>query len=162
MEMTKPKRMGSVFKAVREILIIVSSILLAFGLDAWWDLRQDEATIHLLLSDLAVEFEGVVSDIHLYISRNQRVIDAADSILLRTSQAVEPVSVSAAHVGALLLTPTLNPRQRNLEALVASGRLDLVQPDSLRALSRGVAICSSGCARKRDRVLELRPRSVTC
>ena len=134
MNETKTTRMGSAFKALREIFIIVSSILLAFGLDAGWDLRQEENTVHLILSDLAVEFEGVVSDLQRYMDRNSQVIEGADSILNRIRTATGPVNVSAAHFGALLLTPTMNPRQRNLEALVASGRLDFVQPDSLRVL----------------------------
>ena len=134
MQDTKKARMKSVFKALREILIIVSSILLAFLLDAWWDLRQERESVNLLLSDLTVEYEGVVSDLHRYINRNNQLINAADSILIRVRFGTDPASVSAAHLGALLRTPTMNPRLRNLEALVASGRLDLVQPDSLRAL----------------------------
>ena len=95
MKETKRARMSSLLKAMREIVIIVSSILLAFLLDAWWDLRQERGAVELLLSDLSGEYAAVVSDLQRYIDRNGQVIDAAESILDRIRGRTEAVRVPA-------------------------------------------------------------------
>ena len=41
-----------------EGVVIVGSILLAFGIDAWWDERQDRAVEQALLTGLVEDLRG--------------------------------------------------------------------------------------------------------
>ena len=46
-------------RLVVEALVITSSILLAFALDAWWDSHKDYMEETALLASLTVEFKSV-------------------------------------------------------------------------------------------------------
>lgn len=120
-------------RAAREIAIIVSSILLAIALDAWWDEFQEGRQAERLRVALLSEFEAAGEEIGFSLSRNERIIASADSLLVMMRED-QPVRVSAGTVGALLLTPTTDVRRGTLDALIASGRLEILRGSGLQSL----------------------------
>lgn len=122
------------FKALLDAVVIVCSILLAFSLDAWWDSRKERVASQQLLRDLLAEFEQVQSQLRRAVARNEMVIAAADSLISGVASSSTPQSVPASHVGSLLVTPTTDPRQGNLDALVMAGDFRLIPSARLRNL----------------------------
>jgi hypothetical protein len=117
-----------------EMVVIVASILLAFALDAWWDARLQSREGQVVRAALVSEFDAVRTEVAFSALRNRRIIAAADSILLLMRGATGPVEASAGTVAALILTPTTDARRGALDALIASGRLQLLGNDSLQGL----------------------------
>jgi hypothetical protein len=119
---------------VVEMLVIVSSILLAFALDAWWDARLESKEGAAVRAALVSEFNAVRAEVEFSALRNKRIIAAADSMLQLLRNATAPVEATAGTIGALVLTPTTDARRGALDALIASGRLQLLGNDSLQGL----------------------------
>src|SRR5687767_11897909 len=99
------------------MLVIVSSILLAFALDAWWDARLESKEGAGVRAALVSEFNAVRTEVEFSALRNQRIIAAADSVLHLLRGANAPIEVTAGTVGALVLTPTTDARRGALDAL---------------------------------------------
>lgn len=57
---------------VREGLVIVVSILLAFGIDAWWDDRGRAEEERTLITDLEVEFQANLQTLDSLVARHKR------------------------------------------------------------------------------------------
>lgn len=120
-------------RRITEVIVIVVSILLAFALEAWWDEQRESREIKLSLNALSDEFEALEEVLTLSIARNEQVISAADSLLSVFKLGAEIVEVYSETLGLLLLTPTTDPRSGTLDALIASGRLDLIENLHLQA-----------------------------
>ena len=90
-----------------EGLVIVSSILLAFGIDAWWDERQEHREEQQILQDLQEEFV-LVQDV--LVDHRQWQLDRLErqAALLIALDRDEPVISSRALVTALddMFAPT--------------------------------------------------------
>ena len=118
-----------------EGVVIVGSILLAFGIDAWWDLAQrDRETIEILVV-LDAEFAEVEFLLDATLERNRTVIAAADSILDQLRSGDDRIETGL--LGDLFRVPTANSTQGALSALISSGRLDLIPSRELQALLAG-------------------------
>jgi len=116
------------------MVVIVTSILLAFALDAWWSEYRQAREASDLRAALIAEFEVAGEELAVSVSRNERIIASADTLLRMLSGGTSPVVVAAGTVGALILTPTTDPQRGTLDALIASGRLDLLGSPALRGL----------------------------
>jgi hypothetical protein len=114
---------------------IVVSILLAFGLDAAWDRAQEREAETEILSQLQEEFEFNADEFYLL----QRVISERATRLRALLQASESpqewMSPDSTDVPlqALLGPASVNPGTGALQSLIASGRLELIENDDLRA-----------------------------
>lgn len=130
--MNQPGYGPSLKRGALEMLVIVLSILLAFGLDAWWDSRERIAESGDLMADLLAEFEETAAELERSVLRNQEVVSAAEEVLREIRSAPQAAEVPASTLAKLLLVPTTDPRRGNLDALVASGDFGLVHPRRLR------------------------------
>jgi hypothetical protein len=117
-----------------EGVVIVGSILLAFGIQAWWDESQDRAEEQRVLAALLAEFEesGEVLQGALGEYR-QRYLEAEE--LLDLMEAEAP-GIDAATFDRLLLA-LLESQTFHLEsgahtALLGSGNMDLISDEVLR------------------------------
>jgi hypothetical protein len=119
-----------------EGIAIVVSILLAFGIQAWWEGRQDSAQARSLLLAMLDDFEAAAT----LLDR----VEAETSILARNGQRLielgEQGPVSPDHsaqvdslLGSHFLRPVFDPPMGTVESLIASGRLDLVRNEELVA-----------------------------
>lgn len=117
-----------------EGVLIVVSILAAFGIDAWWDARTQSSESYALQTALKVEFDEMEKELEFSISRNNIIITAADSLLAQLRIESSSMDVSSAYLGALLLTPTTDPSHGTVDALIATGRLEILPSKPLQYL----------------------------
>jgi len=126
-----------------EALVIVSSILLAFSLDTWWDARGERGEEHVVLQNLAEEFTAAGDQLDVYIAFHRRIAGAARATLASVQEALETgrrfVTVSDTMIALLYIPPTFNPRLGTLEGLLSSGRLGLLGDPELRQSLAGWA-----------------------
>jgi hypothetical protein len=117
-----------------EGVVIVGSILLAFGIEAWWSRLQDLSEEQQILSALQADFVGnrdlldEVIQTHTTSSRIFRDLQTQPEAIDR----LLPDSVAAV-LTALYGSRTFDPFQGNLMATISSGKLELIRDQSLRA-----------------------------
>lgn len=114
-----------------EGVAIVVSILLAFAIDAWWDQRKDRAEEQDILLGLETEFVDLRERLDLWAEFNQGGFDYLDRFL---SDAV--VDMDASDFEQVFIRSFLaNVLDQGgpLDALLASGRLEKIQDDQIRA-----------------------------
>ena len=116
--------------------MIVASILLAFGIEAWWAQRLERADETEALSRLDVEFAQVDSVMREWRQNHQAVLSASEELLAHVGPDGS-TSIDTDRIGALLsvvvFTWTLDPPSGVLSSLLASGQLSLIQNEELRA-----------------------------
>jgi hypothetical protein len=121
-------------RILAESLAIVVSILLAFGIEAWWDVRQDRAREADLLSGLLADFEASRPELETRLDGARRI--AGSSALFRDLIAAVPegqvVRVPDSVVIAVLGTPTYEPSTNTLDAALSSGEIELIRNDEIR------------------------------
>ena len=113
--------------------MIVGSILLAFGIDAWWDERQDREAEQEILSGLHEEFTRIAEGLQRSGARWDSVAVAIGTALA-AAEAGRDLSLAQARasVGAVTFPNTFDPGSGVRDALIASGRLELIRDGELR------------------------------
>lgn len=123
-------------RILTEGLVIVVSILLAFGLQAWWEQRQERLAETDALTRLASEFVAVDSVMRAWQDRHRRTFDAGEALLALTGPSTaEPLGADSLGVllGMVESTWTLDPPGGVLSSLITSGRLNLIRNQELQA-----------------------------
>lgn len=119
-------------RLITESALIVASILLAFGIDAWWDDRRDAEAEQRHLAALALEFRqnGELLQ-HAHARYEQQYFEA--------HRIIEILDSAENHTDELqmLLASFVSRRTHHLETgaydgLMASGGLSLIRDESLR------------------------------
>lgn len=122
-------------RIVTEGGVIIVSILLAFGIDAWWDGRLQREEERLVLERLRDEFIADLNQLMLKQSGHADLRDAALELLTKTGDL--SVGVPSEEVANLLYivstNPTFDPAGGALSSLIASGQLSLISNPSLRS-----------------------------
>jgi hypothetical protein len=112
-----------------EGLTIIASILLAFGIDAWWDARKERLVEGQYLSALRVEFQNGLDEVSSDL-QNQETLRSLLSYFVRQSS-VPPDSLRT----ILRLAASVNniaPPTSVMEEIVSSGRLQVIRSAELR------------------------------
>lgn len=121
-------------KLTAEGAAIVVSILLAFGIDAWWDERQERMEEQRILTGLEEEFsvihEVLSSHRDLHLTRLAS-LGALLSAIDKDTSSVTPALLSAA-LDELLAPTTSDISNGTLHALLGSGRLEILSNRALR------------------------------
>ena len=119
--------------------MIVSSLLVAFGLDSWWaGLEQDRA----LLDELTTVLEEMGHNrehLEEWRAVHQRIADSVEEVMLLRSNAANGhmVAVSDTLLAGTTLMPTTNPSSGGVRMLTNSGRLALIENRELRVALAG-------------------------
>ena len=79
-----------------EGVVIVSSILLAFGIEAWWDGSRERAEEQQLLTVLERDMERNRSDLERVLSTNERTTEAMRRFMALTPEALAGLSADSA------------------------------------------------------------------
>ena len=133
--------MSQVFKGwrwgrvVAEALVIVLSILLAFGIEAWWSARGERHAEVEALQGLRDDFVENLGRLASGKSEHVEIRDASVRLLAMTGpDADPPVSdlVMDTLVMALIGGPKVFPVTATYDALIASGRIELLESPALR------------------------------
>ena len=126
------KRWGFLFT---EAVLIVASILLAFALDSWWDERKERGEEAEILHGLEEEFLLNRSKLVYRIGQHTQDLEGMAVLLAAanrgswTSQDMT-VDQTLAH---LIAPPTTDLGNGVLDALISSGRIELLKNRELRA-----------------------------
>jgi hypothetical protein len=120
-----------------EGVVIVGSILLAFGLQAWWEGRQENTEAVEMLLGLQADFDGHRSVFERSLG-NYVGIQADLRILMDPVRAAE-LSVERLDSAfyRIITAPTLDLGSGTRDAVVMSGRLELIENEELRGRLAG-------------------------
>lgn len=114
--------------------VIVGSILLAFGIDAWWDGHTDAGREQRLLAALLTEFEANEELLGRARAEYETSYMAAARTLEAIDEGLDGIDEDELHalLGALLTNQTFHLESGVLEGLLAAGHLDLIRDQALR------------------------------
>lgn len=117
------------FRVFVEGVVIVGSILLAFGIDAFWDEWQGRRQERALLRGLADEFENNRGSLDYLIALHERIDSAAIGILDLIADASDGqlVLVPDSMLAMVAVGGTYQPPQGVLQSAISSGDLSLIR-----------------------------------
>lgn len=117
-----------------EGVVIVGSILLAFGLEAWWDDRGERGLAQSELRQVREELRQNRDQLDSRITRLSQVevmlTELRDDI--RSRELGSPIVVVDTVLASLVFAPTHNPSTAAITQLLSSGRLSLLDDADLR------------------------------
>ncbi|MFC1575437.1 hypothetical protein ACFL5A_02160 [Gemmatimonadota bacterium] len=119
-------------RAVIEAPIIVGSILLAFAIDAGWDVRGERVERDEILEGLREEYSEHRADYIGTIARAEERL--ADMELLFSGSAAMAMGIDRVNrsLFQLIIVTTNDPGRGVRDALISSGRLELIRDVQLR------------------------------
>ncbi len=114
--------------------VIVGSILLAFGIDAWWDGAQERAEERQLLSSLAEDFRANKAEAESVISTYERTGHLVGRLVSLSPGELraDPPDSLIAMVSALAAPRTFDPILGTLDALISAGKMSILSDPELR------------------------------
>ena len=118
-----------------EGVVIVGSILLAFGIDAWWDGRQEAGMERQQITALTEDFAQNVVLLEARQARLERSMERVTHLrdALRAGSVGSQVTVSDTLLNELRYIGTIDPVRGTLDAMIGSGRLDQLSDPTLRS-----------------------------
>ena len=136
-----------------ESVVIVGSILLAFGIQAWWDGVQEGEEVRQDLVSVSLELMENRERIMFHVDLMDRMASAGKAVveLMESDPAVTNMQDTLAWLGTNPAA-TLDASFGALEALIASGRLSLVADPDVR-------LRLAGLRDKIEDAIELQPRT---
>jgi hypothetical protein len=131
------ERFGASWRAaIRDILLIVVSILIAFALDAWWDGQLERGREREHLRSLQVEFKLTRERLESSLERVNEAFDATTRIIGLFSPSPEPIDLESL---SYLINESFNvalfaPQGGAVQAVIDSGELSLLRNPELKEL----------------------------
>jgi hypothetical protein len=151
-----PRRSVSLFRISMDGAVVVVSILLAFGIDAWWERVSDRRLEIEVLQGLQEEFLQHRDFAARRLEVNQSTSDGIDLLMDIKGTSVADAEQAAEVVGAvraISFVGVARLRGGVLDALISSGRLELIRDRTLREeLSSWSLLATS--AEEQDAVVE--------
>jgi len=118
-----------------EGVVIVGSILLAFGIDAWWDQSQRRGEEQRLLRNLHAEFQEARDTLRVSIDRHRVYHGSAASLVQGTNTGLATPALSFRPIyQTFVALNTTHLKTGALDGALSSGRLDIVSDEELRSL----------------------------
>ena len=118
---------------------IVAGILLAFAIDAWWQERQERIEEQQILAGLENEFLSIREVLDGHIGEHRKNVNALEAVLEEIERGPSGQSLDIIEAAFLeLLSPTTSDvGTGTLEALLSSGRIEIIENRRLRTLLAG-------------------------
>lgn len=134
--MTQLQRPHIAPRLALEALVIILSILAAFALDRWWDVRQAVRDERQVLEGLRSEFQEARAELETYRGFQERIRTSIRSTGASLREARARGSTFAVvpdtTLGWAYISPTARPSLGTLAGLLASARLGIVRDPELR------------------------------
>jgi len=127
---TRPSQGIRWSRILAEGAAIVVSILLAFSIDAWWDVRQASADEAAVVETLLAEIQVAIDQLDHAIALHRGVMDAAEQWERASSSTPLDSLADLVHTLNSHRTPELT--LSSVDALLASGRLSLIGDHEMR------------------------------
>lgn len=119
--------------------VIMVSILLAFSIDAWWNNRIEQQRERQQLISMRAEFQASLSGLDEVLSSVQGHAKNVESLIaLLKAAGDEPVLIPGPLLGSAITWRTSDVSISTLDALMASGDLNLLHNVELRANLAGL------------------------
>jgi hypothetical protein len=119
---------------IYEALVIISSILIAFAIDAWWSNKSDQIQRKSLLLSLNEDFENSMKQLnelkynHYKIERNlEKLIIWSDIDILPKDYTITFDSI----LGSIFWRQVYDPPMGTVESIISSSRFDLIENQKL-------------------------------
>lgn len=120
-------------ESLREAVVVIASILIAFGLDAAWDARREAVERQAALASLHADFVAADSIAKGELERIARVKESVGYLLgLVQSQRQAPADSVGRAILSLQMKGDFGYPTGAYEALAGSGRLSLIEDTQLR------------------------------
>ena len=118
-----------------EATAIVASILLAFGIDAWWDEQKDRAEEAELRTRLTAEFSLNIERMDQVFWWNGRdaAVDIYNSIYSALDRNESTIEIPDLTLRRAMWAPTFEANTPVLDGLIRSGRLELIENEQILA-----------------------------
>ena len=116
-----------------ELLVILVGILLALAVDSGWDRRQDERRAGVYLEQLRAELTVTSDDVERALARESGVLSSAERVLRGVYEPqLPPADSLTGWLARMFTSSSFIPTTSTVEALVATGDIQLVNDDRLR------------------------------
>lgn len=118
-----------------EFLVVVSGVLMALALNAWWAGQVTEARERIVLEDLQRDFstnQAAIAQVQAAHATHQQRFVQFERLSPDALAALPPDSLGAIY-GSLLRPDTFDPVRGATDALIASGDLGLLRDPALRS-----------------------------
>lgn len=126
-----------VHSAIRDVAIVVFSILLAFAIDAWWDGRGAIDREESLVETLVVELAAASDDVREYRDHHAEVAAAASALLGLWGEARVSPAQADSLLGLIVTGRPYFPSEAVLGSLLgANGAVRLSDPEAAAGLAR--------------------------
>lgn len=114
--------------------VIVVSILLAFAIDAWWDDRRDRVEEEEILAALTAEYQTNLNKVNYRIGQHLEMRGDVERLFGATDEEIHalPQDARSTMVVALCNPKTFDPVLGTTDALIGSGKLELIESQELR------------------------------
>lgn len=132
---TRPSASDRLHRLITESAVIVFSVLVAFGVDAWWDRYQARASAQDYVESVVEELDGISSRIDRSI-RLARVAEDAARAWLGEAHRLPPDSLNSL-LGGMVMWATADLTVPSIRALLSSGAIELIQDRELRTWIQG-------------------------
>ena len=123
---------------LREGVVIVGSILLAFGIDARWELAQEQAEADALLEVLRADFVSTMAEAERVFANHHGGQEAAEALIAlleeRTPTASDGPRIDRLFSIISVSGATFDPPLGTVQALIQSGRISLIEDPELAAM----------------------------
>ena len=111
--------------------VVVSSILIAFAVDAVWEESKERRDLNEDLANIALELEENRARVVYHLDLAQRIANALDVLYLAIDTGGPSPLVADTTSWLANITPTLDASLGAIDALIASGRMAVVDNPEL-------------------------------
>ena len=123
---------------LREGVVIVASILLAFGIDAQWELSRERADAEVLLELLVSDFATTVAEAERVLANHAGGLSAAQELIsMAEEETLTPADASRVdrHLSVMMVSgASFDPPLGTVRSLIQSGRLSQIADPALTAM----------------------------
>jgi hypothetical protein len=127
---------AGIVKRIGQASVVVASILIAFALDALWEESKERRDLHDDLANIALELEENRARVVYHLDMAQRMANALDVLYVAIDTDGPAPLVADTTVWLAHITPTMDASLGAIDALIASGRMAVVEnPELSRRLA---------------------------
>lgn len=123
--------------ALGEILLVVIGILIALQINNWNIERQDRKEELEILKDLQRDFRANLSYTQDQLGRQKLIVEKSDSLLfnfIKRPLLKERFNDLDSLLSWVLFQPTFDPNQGNIDQLIFSGKINLIQKREIQEI----------------------------
>ena len=120
-----------------EGLVVIVSILIAFGLDAWWDQLRSRVNLVDDLVNVGEELEANLATLEFHILMQRTAVASLDDLATRATSEPKGSTIIVPDtilLAATIFTPTYDPSTGAVDALIARGGLSQLRDRQLQSI----------------------------